>query len=171
MPLTGAHRPPELRGIVGLKGKRVLAAGRKAGTALVAVGGLDLENTVIRKLAGMHGAGVDALAAHRALLGVTHGTLGVQAHGVLGVTLQRHPKYAVRLHPQRPVCDSEKCTMCGECVNACPVHACELSDNGIFKVEAAYCNECGACLAACGEHALAFEPYNASELRGSVRAG
>ena len=54
--------------------------------------------------------------------------------------------------------------MCGECVNACPVHACELSDNGIFKVEAAYCNECGACLAACGEHALAFEPYNASEL-------
>ncbi|WP_317431494.1 4Fe-4S binding protein [Parolsenella catena] len=87
-----------------------------------------------------------------------------QRRQLLLTTLQRHPKYAVRLHPQRPVCDSEKCTMCGECVNACPVHACELSDNGIFKVEAAYCNECGACLAACGEHALAFEPYNASEL-------
>ena len=87
-----------------------------------------------------------------------------QRRQLLLTTLQRHPKYAVRLHPQRPVCDSEKCTMCGECVNVCPVHACELSENGIFKVEAGYCNECGACLKACGEHALTFEAYDASEL-------
>ena len=67
----------------------MLTARLEAGTALVAVAGLDLEDAVLGKLARMNGADVDALAAHRALLGVTHGTLGVEANGVLGVALQR----------------------------------------------------------------------------------
>ena len=79
-------------------------------------------------------------------------------------TLQKHPKLAVRLKPTRPVCDTSRCTLCGACSDVCPTHACEVTDEGTFKVEAAYCIECGACLQVCKERALAFEPYDAAEL-------
>ena len=44
--------------------------------------------------------------------------------------------------------------MCGDCVKACPVHACDLDAGGRFSVEAAYCLNCGACAKVCPEGAL-----------------
>lgn len=87
-----------------------------------------------------------------------------QRRQLVMTTLQRHPKLAVRLSPQRPTCDPERCNLCGDCVDVCPTRACELAENGIFKVESAYCIECGACLKACGEHALTWEKYEGAEL-------
>lgn len=87
-----------------------------------------------------------------------------QRRQIMMSALQKHPKLAVRLHPQRPTCDSDKCNMCGECSKVCPTHACELADTGVVTFEGAYCTECGACLKVCEAKALAFEPYNANEL-------
>lgn len=79
-------------------------------------------------------------------------------------TLQRHPKKAVRLHPQHPVCDSERCNLCGECAEICPTRACVMNENGVVSIEGAYCTECGACLKVCEPKALAMEEYSAKEL-------
>ena len=87
-----------------------------------------------------------------------------QRRQLLLTTLQKHPKVAVRLKPRRPVCETERCTLCGACSDVCPTHACEITDDGVFKVEAAYCIECDACLKACKEHALSYEAYDAAEL-------
>lgn len=88
----------------------------------------------------------------------------VQRRQLLLTTLQKHPKLAVRLTPQRPVCNSQLCNMCGECSNVCPTRACELTENGVVNFEGAYCTECGACLKVCEAKALKFEPYSAKEL-------
>ena len=44
--------------------------------------------------------------------------------------------------------------MCGDCLKACPQHACDLDAQGRFSVEPAYCVNCGACAVACEEGAL-----------------
>lgn len=88
----------------------------------------------------------------------------VQSRQLMLTTLQKHPKLAVRLNPQRPICNSQLCNMCGECANICPTRACELTQNGVVVFEGAYCTECGACLDICETKALKFEPYSAKEL-------
>lgn len=87
-----------------------------------------------------------------------------QRRQLMLVTLQKHPKLAVRLKPQRPTCDTTRCTLCGDCATVCPTRACEIGEGGVFKVESSYCVECGACLKACKEGALAYEVYDAAEL-------
>ncbi len=69
-------------------------------------------------------------------------------------TFQSHPRLAERVKVKAPVCDSSKCTMCGECAKACPTHTIELDDAGRFSVEPTYCVSCGACVSACREKAL-----------------
>ena len=88
----------------------------------------------------------------------------MQRRQLMLTTLQKHPKYVVRLKPQRPVCDPARCNLCGACADACPSRACEITDGAVFKVESAYCVECGACLKACKEGALTYERYDAAEL-------
>lgn len=88
----------------------------------------------------------------------------IQRRQLLMTTLQKHPKLAVRLHPQHPVCDSEKCNLCGECSAVCPTRACEVSEDGVVTFEGAYCTECGACMKVCEAKALTFAPYDAKEL-------
>ena len=83
-----------------------------------------------------------------------------QRRQLLLSTLQKRPKLAVRLAPKQPACDMARCTLCGDCANVCPTRACEITDDGVFRVEPAYCTECGACLKACGEHALTWESYD-----------
>ena len=79
-------------------------------------------------------------------------------------TLQKHPKYAVRLSPKRPVCDAERCNLCGDCAAVCPTRACQLTEDGVVSVEPSYCIECGACLGVCKQKALSYEGYDAAEL-------
>lgn len=87
-----------------------------------------------------------------------------QRRQLLLTTLQKHPKLAVRLTTKMPSCDPDRCTLCGDCANVCPTRACEVTDDGVFRVEPAYCTECGACLKACGEHALTWENYDSHVL-------
>jgi len=44
--------------------------------------------------------------------------------------------------------DEEKCTLCGDCVEACPWQALSLAD-GKLAVDRDLCAECGACLRVC----------------------
>lgn len=87
-----------------------------------------------------------------------------QRRQLVMATLQKHPKLAVRLSPKRPVCDSEKCNLCGECAKVCPTRACELTEAGVVTFEGAYCTECSACIKACENKAITYESYSAKEL-------
>lgn len=87
-----------------------------------------------------------------------------QRRQIMLTTLQRHPKLAVRMEPRRPTCDPERCNLCGDCAKVCPTRACEVTDGGVFRVEAAYCIECDACIKVCSEKALSYESYNAAGL-------
>lgn len=78
--------------------------------------------------------------------------------------LQTYPTLAKGMEIRVPVCDQARCTMCGECVKACPVHACDLDAEGRFSVEPAYCVGCDACVAACEDGALRMETRDASAL-------
>ncbi|WP_072499980.1 4Fe-4S binding protein [Olsenella phocaeensis] len=77
-----------------------------------------------------------------------------QKRKTLLTTLQGRPRLARPIVLDVPSCDPSRCTMCGDCVKACPVHACDLDAGGRFSVEAAYCLNCGACAKVCPEGAL-----------------
>lgn len=49
--------------------------------------------------------------------------------------------------------DSEKCSGCGECVQACPLDAIQIEDN-LAKVDEETCGDCGACVDACPNEAI-----------------
>lgn len=78
--------------------------------------------------------------------------------------LQHRPDLAKNFHVKVPVCDWSLCNMCGDCVRACPVHACDLDANGHFSVEPTYCINCEACMIACPECAISMEPCDPQEL-------
>jgi len=52
--------------------------------------------------------------------------------------------------------DSEKCTGCGECVEACPLSAIEIQD-GLAVVDEEVCGDCGACVDVCPSEAITVE--------------
>lgn len=79
-------------------------------------------------------------------------------------TFQNHPRLAERVKVKAPVCDSSRCSMCGECAKVCPTHTIELDDAGHFSVEAVYCLSCKACVAACPEKALKLKRVDAEKL-------
>lgn len=49
--------------------------------------------------------------------------------------------------------DTEKCTGCGICVDACPVEAINL-ENDKAKIDQDTCTDCGACVGECLNDAL-----------------
>ncbi|AQQ09249.1 Ferredoxin [Sedimentisphaera cyanobacteriorum] len=55
------------------------------------------------------------------------------------------------------VIDKETCTGCGACVDACPVEAISLDDNGKAEVDADACIDCGACVDECPVEAISME--------------
>lgn len=71
-------------------------------------------------------------------------------------TIQTSPALANVFRLQVPTCDTSRCSMCGDCVRACPLHACDLDAQGHFSVEPAYCVNCGACVACCEDGALSL---------------
>ena len=52
--------------------------------------------------------------------------------------------------------DQEKCTGCGECVEACPLDAIEM-DGDTAKVDEDTCSDCGACVDVCPVEAITVE--------------
>ena len=87
-----------------------------------------------------------------------------QRRQLLLSTLQAHPKLASNVRVQVPECDFSKCTMCGECVRVCPLHACDLVGAGRFTLEATYCVGCGLCTEVCEAHALTMVERDGSDL-------
>jgi len=53
------------------------------------------------------------------------------------------------------IVDPEKCTACGECVEACPLDAIEVND--VAVVDAETCGDCGACVDVCPTEAITVE--------------
>ena len=68
--------------------------------------------------------------------------------------------------------DTEKCMGCGDCVQACPVHACELVDSKTVIVSADKCVGCGVCAGKCSVNAIHMildnpavcQPFDVDEL-------
>lgn len=87
-----------------------------------------------------------------------------QGRQLLLSTLQAHPELAPNVQVSTPVCDFEKCTLCGDCIEACPLHACDITDSGRFAVESTYCVGCGLCAEVCETHALTMVEHDAAEL-------
>lgn len=87
-----------------------------------------------------------------------------QSRQLMLSTLQAHPNLADNIQVQVPECDFSACTMCGECVRVCPLHACDLVGAGRFAVETAYCVGCGLCTEICPEHALTLTVHDGAEL-------
>lgn len=48
----------------------------------------------------------------------------------------------------------DRCTLCGECIDACPSKLLSIKDKMIDLEEG--CSECGDCAAACGQYAITF---------------
>ncbi len=53
--------------------------------------------------------------------------------------------------------NSEKCQLCGECIEACPVKALSMQ-NGRLAINLEKCLGCGLCVPACPENALSLAP-------------
>ncbi|TKJ43873.1 electron transfer flavoprotein subunit alpha [candidate division TA06 bacterium B3_TA06] len=51
--------------------------------------------------------------------------------------------------------DYDRCTLCGECLPACPFGALRIRDDRLYVLET--CNLCGACVPVCPEDALSIE--------------
>ncbi len=87
-----------------------------------------------------------------------------QSRQLLLSVLQSRPELAENIRVQVPECDFAKCTMCGDCVEACPLRACDLVDAGRFALEATYCVGCGLCAEVCEPRALTMVERDAHDL-------
>ena len=59
------------------------------------------------------------------------------------------------ISPRRWKIDYKKCTLCGECVDACTIRLLEIVDNKIIDIkDELRCTQCGDCAAACGQYAI-----------------
>lgn len=70
--------------------------------------------------------------------------------------------------------DEERCSGCGECVEACPYNAIglEVLDSGrtVARVQAALCKGCGICAATCPSHSIKLKGYKPDQLFAQIRA-
>lgn len=53
------------------------------------------------------------------------------------------------------VVDVEKCSACGECVEACPLDAISMQDDHA-QVDEETCGDCGACVDVCPTEAISM---------------
>lgn len=87
-----------------------------------------------------------------------------QGRQLMLTTLRAHPDLAGNITIRLPECDYMACTMCGDCVRICPLHANDLVNGGRFTVEPTYCIGCGLCAEICEEHALSMKEHSGEEL-------
>ena len=87
-----------------------------------------------------------------------------QSRQLLLSTLQAHPELAPNVRVSVPECDFERCTLCGDCVEACPLRACDLVGSGTFTVEPTYCTGCGLCAEVCQPGALKMVECDGADL-------
>ncbi len=83
---------------------------------------------------------------------------------LLMAMLQKHPSLAENIDLYEPVCDPDRCTLCGDCEKVCPTHAIELTPEGRWLCENAFCTQCGACFHVCPTKALEPDYIDASDL-------
>jgi NAD-dependent dihydropyrimidine dehydrogenase PreA subunit len=50
--------------------------------------------------------------------------------------------------------DWDKCTGCGDCINACPVNCFEMSGDKSLPYRSSYCINCGTCKEVCPVDAI-----------------
>jgi NAD-dependent dihydropyrimidine dehydrogenase PreA subunit len=54
------------------------------------------------------------------------------------------------------IVDAEKCNVCGECIEACPLDAIAMGEKSA-KIDPETCGDCGACVDACPSEAITCE--------------
>ena len=79
-------------------------------------------------------------------------------------SLQQHPELAENIHVRRPVCDFDKCMLCGDCVAVCPTFACDIVNGKKLSIEPTYCVGCGLCVQVCEDHALTMTEFDGADL-------
>lgn len=87
-----------------------------------------------------------------------------QRRQLLLSALQANPECASNIEVSVPECDFAKCTLCGECVKACPTHACDLVGSGRWTFEPTYCHGCGVCAEVCEAKAIKMVQTDAAAL-------
>ena len=50
--------------------------------------------------------------------------------------------------------DHKKCTVCGECIDACKIRLLEIKNKRIIMIDQFSCNWCGDCANACASEAI-----------------
>jgi len=50
--------------------------------------------------------------------------------------------------------DHKKCTVCGECIDACKIRLLEIKNKRIIIIDQFSCNWCGDCANACASEAI-----------------
>ncbi len=78
-----------------------------------------------------------------------------QAGGAAGAALSLMDQGVIALDPSIAEVNQLLCAGCGQCVNACPYQAIELSD-GHAKINDYLCKGCGTCAAACPNKAMSL---------------
>ena len=53
--------------------------------------------------------------------------------------------------------NADTCTGCGACVDACPVEAISMNNDGKAEVDTSTCTDCGACVDECPVEAITME--------------
>jgi MinD superfamily P-loop ATPase len=56
-----------------------------------------------------------------------------------------------------PVIDRKKCTLCGDCVNACKTQALAIQNDQVIFTKPELCNYCADCEGVCAQSAIRVE--------------
>ena len=77
------------------------------------------------------------------------------------------------LDPLVAVVDAEACTACGDCLNACPYDAIEMSEQGdrhFAVISPTGCKGCGGCVPICPENAIDLLGYTDAQISSMIES-